>query len=276
MLKIINTSFALCFILLLNAQTLLPINFIKNKLSVTKTVANKTTSSTSIGNMEINNNVNTVSIIAIKANPTNNDSAAIETTFAKIKMFAEAMGRKMEYDSDNPLTSTYAATEGLSNVVGSSVRYYINKNGLVTSIDTTQKISISPKLNLSQFGGFSIGADCNLYLNITKATKIGDTWTDSSFADNAKINKRYTYKSFKNGIAIVEYTSIIKISGETEQMGMKVKMKQQGTLNGVMTVNINNLLITSNKYISNISGTVEAAGQSMPSKLIAEVNETVD
>lgn len=260
----------------IQAQTLQPTNCIKNKLAVNKTIVNKTSSGTSINGMDINTNTNSTSVINIKITPNNNDSGAIETIFKKIKMSAETMGRKMEFDSDNPLTSTYAATEELSKMAGSSIKYYINKKGIVTSIDTTQKIGISPKLDMMQFGGMSVGADCNLFLNITSPINIGDVWTDSILVSNSKINKKYTYKSYKNGIATIDYTSIIEMNGETEQMGMKVKMKQHGTSNGTMTINTNNLLITSNEYTLNISGTVEAAGKLMPSKITTEVFETTE
>lgn len=258
------------------AQTLQPTNILKTKLSLIKKVSNKTNSSTSFGGMDINNSIQTNTAIYINVNPANNDSAVIITTFKKIKMLADAMGRKMEFDSDNPLTSTYAATEELSKMAGSSVKYYINKKGIVTSIDTTQKIGISPKLDMMQFGGMSVGNDCNLFLNINTPINIGDAWKDSSFANNVKAVNEYKLKGYEKGMAIVELNSTLVMDGEIEQMGMKMRTNQQGTMKATLTVNPNTLVIVNKKSSLVMEGTISVKGQSIPSKVTTETTEEIE
>ncbi len=276
MLKQIFTFFLLGTLSTLTAQTLQPTNILKTKLSLVKKVTNKTTSSTSIGGMDINNNIQSNTAIVITVNPANNDSAVVSTTLKKIKMSAEAMGQKMEFDSDNPLTSTYAATEELSKMAGSSVKYYINKKGIVTSIDTTQKIGVSPKLDMMQFGGMSVGSDCNLFLNITIAINIGDVWKDSSFANNVKTVNEYKLKGYEKGMAIVELNSTLVMDGEIEQMGMKMKTNQQGTMKATLIVNPNTLVIVNKKSSLVMEGTISVKGQSMPSKVTTETSEEIE
>ena len=276
MKKQIIISLLVCIASAATAQNLQPVNIIKTKLSLVKTVTNKTSSSTSFGDMDINNNTHTTTVIDINLNPVNKDSASIETTFKKLKMTSEAMEQKMEFDSENPLTSSSAAAEGLSGIVGSSLKFYINNNGFVTSIDSTHKVGVSPKLNMIQFGGLSLGTDCSMFLNITKPVKVGDVWKDSSMANNTKIVNEYKFKSYEKGLAIVEQNSTIVMDGEIEQMGMKMKTNQQGTIKAVLTINPKSLLIVNKKADSVFEGTFTASGQSIPLKVTTNTVESVE
>lgn len=191
-------------------------------------------------------------------------------------MSSESMGQTMDYDSDNPLTSTYTATETLNSFVGSTLKYFINSKGLVTSIDTTHKIAIASKLNVAQLGGLAVGQDCNLFLPISKPVSAGDVWKDSSIANNTKTVNEYKFKNYQKGLAIIEQSSTIVMDGDIEQMGMKMKTKQQGTMKALLTINPANLVIVNKKTTLSMKGTIAMGNQSFPMQVLTETIESIE
>lgn len=276
MLKLITFIYALCFIGLAQAQTILPVNVSKTNLTFTQKIIDKTTSITKLGDREINNSTNGLitNLVSVKANDINKATVQIKRT--RFKTSTEMMGNKSEYDSDNPLTSNLQIAENLNSLVGHTTTFLIDAAGIITSIDTTQELALLKNLNISKYSGNSKGASCELFLIVNKPINIGDTWQDSTLIDNLKTVNHYKYKNVEKGIATIEQTSKVEINTEEEQMGVKMKIQQLGTSVGFKKVNIKTLLIVNRGFNSVLKGTMETSGQLIPMQINTEVNEAVE
>jgi Family of unknown function (DUF6263) len=264
MKKILLTS--LCFVTInLFAQNI--------KIAIGKKITSKSSSTIDMdmgmgGQMKMTNK--TTSVIDIIAADEKNYKAT--NTVTKIVTSNEMMGQETTFDSDKKedIESENGKVAGKN--LNKKVNLEIDKNtGKAKELESNSK-SVEPLTeDENPFASFMGNGD-KIAENNTSAAffiiptdkKVGDKWIENTEIQGLKAVKNYEYKSLIDGIAILNLKTIGKGTISKETKGMQFELEMETTGDATLTIDTKMGLVKKNAAIIDVSGTMNAMGQSIP------------
>lgn len=199
----------------------------------------------------------------------NSGDKAYTVTYALkgLKMSMDMMGQSTTYDSDKK--------EDADSEIGKSIKlnipdtFSLDKfNGTVTAIKTD---SIKPvddsnpmETMLESMGNNSGGLSEDIFLIIPEGKKQGDKWTDSTATKDAKTIREFNIEAVDKKIATLKFTKKANTSIQTEVQGMQMTSNSTIITTGTMLVDIKTGVVVKRDSVSDLTGTVEVMGQSLP------------
>ena len=195
------------------------------------------------------------------------DSIKLTNTITGMKMLMSQMGQEMNFDSEKK--------EDLDGPLGASVKGLLNNPQKVTVSKTGEVADnangdslAATNMITKQLGGFEasgFGASM-AFMALPAKLKTGDTWTTKAGSDGNLTETTYTVKSISGDLATLSGSGTNSSEIKMEQMGMEMTIHGKGTSTGELLVNITTGVIQSNTTTQDITGTVDAMGQSFPTK----------
>ncbi|WP_413669780.1 DUF6263 family protein [Mucilaginibacter sp. Mucisp86] len=126
----------------------------------------------------------------------------------------DAMGKKLEYSSDKPVTDSSAIAKALNNLTGKVASVTINKNGLVTDVTdpalqfTNDAFTAFTGLQQEQIiKGTTLGLLADFV--ITQSLKPGYTWADSITVNGQKTKNTFWIDKLTDKTTTVIFESAI-------------------------------------------------------------------
>jgi len=126
----------------------------------------------------------------------------------------DAMGKKLEYSSDKPVTDSSAIAKALNNLTGKVASVTINKNGLVTDVTdpalqfTNDAFTAFTGLQQEQIiKGTTLGLLADFV--ITQSLKPGYTWADSTTVNGQKTKNTFWIDKLTDKTTTVIFESAI-------------------------------------------------------------------
>lgn len=156
----------------------------------------------------------------------------------------------------------------MSKMLDVAAEIMIEKNsGKVTEINKkiVEVEDDNPMAALTGAGNKSLEATtAAAFFYIPTDKKVGDTWSDSVSENGMKGLKTFELQSVKDNIATVAVKTKSKGSISKEMQGMQMEISMDGTSLGVIIVDIKTGLVKKNTQDSDVTGTLDMMGQSIP------------
>ena len=240
------------------------------KYVVENKVTTKSTSEMQGQSMESNADITSVYAIEVKDAKDNNYNMV--NSISAIKMNMTTMGQNINFDSDKK--------EDMDGEIGSKLKDYINhpkdvvmdKSGNVILAKKTDTAKTNDEagqtaMMLKQMGGDpeeqGYGAKM-AFMPISKNTKAGASWKDSSSADGIKRVTNYSIKEIKGNTAIISISGTENRDTKMEMQGMEINTKTTGKFSGEQSVDMATGVVLQNNLTSDASGTIYVMGQEIP------------
>lgn len=190
-------------------------------------------------------------------------------TITKLTMSNEGMGQNVEFDSDKKEDRESEIGKALGQQLDKPAEISIEKNtGKITEINKkTSAEDETDKNPMAEIMGDTQSAEATAgiaFFVIPAGKKTGDKWTDSTFEAGLKGIKTYELKAINNGIATLGVIASAKGLINKETQGMQIEMNMNSTGDGTMLVDTKSGLVKKNDFTSDVSGTLDVMGQSMP------------
>ncbi|MGH2645942.1 MAG: DUF6263 family protein [Ginsengibacter sp.] len=250
------------------------------KFLVENKITTNSTSEMQSQSMETNADVTSIYNIEIKDVKDNNYNMA--NKLAAIKMNMTTMGQNVTFDSDKK--------EDMDGKMGAPLKDYINKpNDVVMDklgniiLDSKkdsakQADATSPtQMMLKQMGDpeqQGYGAKM-AFMPISKNTKVGAAWQDSTSSDGVTKVTNYVIKEINGNNATLSVSGTETRDTKMEMQGMEINTKTHGKFSGEETVDITTGVILQNNSTMDASGNISVMGQEIPTKVTATSVTTI-
>lgn len=217
--------------------------------------------------MTMNTTVNNTMEYVIIAQ--NGDEYTITRKMVAAKMNVDMMGQSQKYDSDMKEDAESEIGKEMSKKLNvTDTLSYNPKTGKTVllsahEVDSTEN---NPMANMFKSMGSTADEQSleNIFLPVDPKLKEGSNWYDSSSTAEMSYVKTYTLKSkskTSNSVSLVLDTkNVIEVDAQGMPLTITMKSKTDATIEADATTS----LITNKKGSSNIDGTMEVMGQSMP------------
>ena len=190
-------------------------------------------------------------------------------TVTKLTMSQDGMGQTVNFDSDKKEDRESEMGKVASKQLDTPAEITIEKNtGKVTELN--KKASPEKEDDKDPMAGI-MGETKSAEATATAAffvlpagKKVGDVWTDSTTEAGMKGVKTYELKSLNDGVANIAVKATSKGTITKEAQGMQFDISMTSTGDGIMLVDTKNGLVKKNDITSDVSGTLEMMGQSLP------------
>jgi len=200
----------------------------------------------------------------------NEKEYTLTNTLTRMKGTMDVMGKTHDFDSENESDRNSEIGKSLSASLGKSDSVVVNKfSGMVafekkdTSLDKSEPNPMEDMIKAFGNDGDNTSIT-GAFLIIPAGKKAGDSWTETDSSKEKKSVIKYTINSISNGTATVSFqttmdnTSMVEVQGS--QMNVSINTKSKGEiLSNIKTGLVNKRIID-----SDISGTIDIMGQSMP------------
>lgn len=245
------------------------INLTKGKQITITATANQEMEMSSMG-MLMKNNSSSTAVVEVKGSDNTNYNTTYKLTRMKISM--DVMGQQNSYDSEKPEDKTTEIGKSVEGKIGQELKVLVDKNSgrsKLEKTDETKKEEPAPENPfqglMENFGGTDEGATVETAFFIVPAgKKVGDVWMDSVTNNKMKEVKTYTIKSLNGNEASINLFSRMEGTSSVEAQGMQMDITISAKTEGVINVDVKNSLVKKRTSVSDITGTIEMMGQSMP------------
>lgn len=197
------------------------------------------------------------------------DAYSMTNTVEKIKVHMEMMGQEHRYDSEKAEDHDSEMGKQMAGVIGNTYNLQVSKK---TGAIKFEQNDLSAKIEddnpfAGVLGGMGKGDDASMegaFLVIPAGKKIGDSWSVSD--SNAVSVSKHTYKlnSTTGNVANISFTSVIKVTQPIESQGNEMLLNMEVKSSGEIISNNITSLVTKKTIDTEIAGTIEVMGQSMP------------
>ncbi len=261
-------------LLLLSGSIVLMCSLNAQKIAVNKgqklesVVSAKMTMTMDMMGQSMDNSSDVVTTSEVEVKNVGKDGFQFGNTIKRMVINSSMMGQDVNFDSDKKEDMDGQMGQLLKDKIGKTQDINIDSRGKVIEIagDTSSAGGggIGDVMNVNE--KLAKGQPYPLLIQLpAKAVKPGDTWTDSSGTlATIKTVTVYTLKEVKAGLVIVSYTGTIAKSGTMQQNGMEIQMDLSGTVKGENSYESASGVLTKGDAVSDIKGTVEVMGQSLP------------
>lgn len=226
--------------------------------------------------MELTSNSTTVNLLEVKNSSANNYT--ISNTLTKMKVNMNMMGQSTNYDSDNKEGNNEEMAKIFDEKMNKQVDVTIdNTNGTVV-IEKKKKSDVAedadPTIGLLKM--FTDNSDeaivTGAFEIVSKGKSVGDSWSDTTTANDLKTIRAYTLKSVTGNDAVIQ--SIIVTTGTNklnfQEMEFEIKSEMKST--GEIVTDILTGLVKKRTNVADITGSMQMMGQDIP--ISAKVNST--
>ncbi len=218
-----------------------------------------------MGTMKTDNNTD----FEIKVIDENAKSYTITYTPVKMKMLVDGMGQNMTFDSDKP--------EDKNSEIGQKASARLNVTDTLSLDKLTgevKSLSENNKGDNSGSGMFSMSTNQNqgvmdAFLVIPANTKIGDSWSDSTFEKGLTTKKTFKWISTDKDIATIKVNATILGSTEQDMQGTTITMGMDLSSTETRTVNTKTGQVIKVVNDGDIKMTMESMGMTMSSKVVS-------
>lgn len=190
-------------------------------------------------------------------------------TVTRLTMSQEGMGQSVDFDSDKKEDRGTEVGKEASKQLDKPAEISIEKNtGKVTELNKkTSDVEEADKNPMADIMGDTKSAEATAtgaFFVIPTGKKVGDKWTDSTTEAGLKGVKTYELKSLMDGLANIIVKATAKGTISKEAQGMQFDMSMSSTGDGLMVVDTKTGLVKKNDITSDVTGTLEMMGQSLP------------
>ncbi len=208
-------------------------------------------------------------VISTEVKDIKNNNYTITQTLTAVKTKFSGMGQDKSFDSDKKEDMDGEAGAIYKDKVNVPKDITITNEGVNISTADTSKTETADGVNaLSEMLGAMSGGQDNiagaLFLVIPKGKKKGDIWVDSSVNEGVKMTRTFTLTSIANKEAIVTINGIVDINKKMQLQGMDLNTVMTSKINAVVLVDIISSIQKENKSVTDVSGTIDVMGQSVP------------
>ncbi|MCY7293682.1 MAG: DUF6263 family protein [Ferruginibacter sp.] len=209
------------------------------------------------------------SVNIINVSVTEDKQYKATNTPTKLTMSQEGMGQSISFDSDKKEDRESEMGKTISKQLDAAAEITIEKStGKVTEINKKTSLKDEGDKNpLADIMGDTKSAEAtaaSAFFVIPTGKKAGDKWTDSTTEAGMKGIKNYELKSINDGIATIAVKSSAKGTISKEVQGMQLDINMTSTGDGAMIVDTKTGLVKKNDVTSDVNGTLDVMGQSMP------------
>jgi hypothetical protein len=240
------------------------INLTKNQQII---AATNSTQNTSLMGMTINGTsqiINKIIVTDVKAKQYN-----VSSTITKLAIHSDFIVQKIDFNSDNKDDRTSEIGKALSSKIDSAEFFTIDgetgsttsKNNIASDNTGTENPLVGVMGNIGEGTG---AAMVSSIFFLPEKRNIGDTWKDSTIADNIKTITNYTVKSIENDVATINsnFTSTGATTMDFQGNNLKVDLNTTGTAETI--VDLKTALVKKRNSTVNVDGKLDVMGQSMP------------
>jgi len=197
----------------------------------------------------------------------NDQSYKADNTVIKLKMSEEGGGQNMSYDSENKADTASEQGKELGKMLNQPVAILIDKSNGTVADASPEKPAVSNDDN--PFGSLlssksPADAAGAAFFVLPAGIKAGSKWTDSTTENGLKAIKNYEVQSIKDGIAVIVVNAATSGNITKERQGMEFTINLSGTSVTTMNTNTATGLVQKTTTASNMSGTLDMMGQSLP------------
>ena len=197
---------------------------------------------------------------------TKDNNYLIAQTITSVKSTYSGMGQDKSFDSDKK--------EDLDGELGAIYKDKINVPTLiimtpegksVLSADTSKNDEeANPMIKMMEVMGGQQNAGAVLFLVIPAGKKTGDSWQDSSSTNGIQTKRTYTINSIKNSEVSVTMNSVMDINKTMQVQNMEMKMALISKITSAVLVDLVSNIQKENKSTTEVAGTLDIMGQSVP------------
>ncbi len=197
----------------------------------------------------------------------------ITQKITNIKSSFSGMGQDKTFDSDKKEDMNSEAGAIYKDKINVAKDIVVTNDGrTITAIDTANKASDTNPMSamMDMMGGGQDNAGAALFLVIPAGKKIGDKWQDSTISEGIKLVKTYTLNSIVNKEAAITINSVMDINKTMQLQGMEMKTAMTSKIASTVLVDIISNIQKENKSTTDVTGTIDVMGQTVPvtSKII--------
>ena len=219
--------------------------------------------------MDMTGNTNSASTLEVKSGT--DSSYMISNTLTKLKLNMDGMGQSNSYDSEKKEDQETEIGKGVADKLNKPIDVAISKltgKNLPDTKNNKKKSDDQSTGTGGLLGMFSGNAEdaavSEAFALIPQGKKIGDTWTDSTIEKNNKVVRVYTLKSITDKEALIQLDIVIDATTTIEQQGMSMDFTSTTKTKADITTDITTGLVKTRTAQSDISGSIQVMGQSMP------------
>lgn len=230
--------------------------------------------------MDINNSTTSENLLEVKNNTDNNYT--LSNSLTKIKVNMSMMGQATTYDSEKK--------EDQDSEIGKAFARKLNKpTDIILDINTGKAILAkqpekkkeveegNPMQGLLQMLGDNGGDDAivaGAFELIPQGKSTGDSWIDSTVDKTMKVVRTYTLKSVTDKEAVIGLSVIMDGTNTLEMQGMEIEFSSTTKTTGEIILNIETSLVKKKTSQSEITGSFQMMGQSVPISAKANSSST--
>ena len=192
----------------------------------------------------------------------------LSSTLTGMKISMDMMGQNTTYDSDKKEDS---ASEIGKSMQGLNVPDTVTLNKYTAAVtfnkkdvpDSTEGTNPMQGMfeSLQNTGGNVVA---ETFFVIPKGKKVGDKWIDSSSTKDSKSYKGYSLQSVEKGIATIQVDSKVQNNTQAEMQGTQISINMTTKSTAEIKVDTKTGLVTKRDTKSDITGTLDMMGQSVP------------
>jgi hypothetical protein len=193
----------------------------------------------------------------------------ITQTLTKVKSTFSGMGQEKSFDSDKKEDMAGEAGALYKDKLNMPKDIVVTNNGKsVANADTTKKDDSNDAnpmaAMMDMMGGGQDNAAAALFLVIPAGKKAGDTWQDSTISDGVKMKRTYTINSIANKEASVTINGVLDINKTMQVQGMDLNTVMMSKIISKVLVDLTSNIQKENKSTTDVTGTIDVMGQSVP------------
>lgn len=193
----------------------------------------------------------------------------ITQTLTNVKSTFSGMGQEKSFDSDKKEDMDGEAGALYKDKFNVPKDIVITNEGKNIATADTSKSGNMQEANpmaamMDMMGGGQDNAGTALFLVIPAGKKAGDTWQDSTSSEGVKMKRAYTLNSIANKEANVTIKGLLDINKTMQVQGMDMNAVILSKINSVVLVDLVSNIQKENKSTTDVTGTIDIMGQSVP------------
>ncbi len=208
-------------------------------------------------------------VISTEVKDFKNNNYTITQTLTSVKSKFSGMGQDKTFDSDKKEDMEGEAGAMYKDKFNVPKDVIVSNEGVnITPTDTAKTKAANGANAMSEMIGAMGGGQDNvasaLFLVIPAGKKVGDSWVDSTTNEGVKMKRTYTLTSIANKVATVSVIGILDINKTMQIQGMDMNTAMTSKINSIVLVDVVSSIQKENKSTTDVSGTIDVMGQSIP------------
>jgi hypothetical protein len=218
--------------------------------------------------MELTSKSVSVNSLEVKNSKSNNYT--IGNTLTKMKVSMNVMGQANNYDSDNKATNNEEMAKLFDEKMNKQVDVIIDSKTGATLNENKKKSNATEDTDptgglMKLFADNSDEAIVDGAFEIVPNGKlVGDSWADTTTANDSKIIRTYTLKSVSGNEAVIQSGVLSKGTNKLNFQEMEFEVKNEMKSTGEIITDISTGLVKKRTVVSDITANMQMMGQDMP------------